>query len=112
MPLMSTAIIALCVNYQGKYNEACNKALDAGTRQAGIRQNVDMVENKANEIANQKAEVVIGKQGMGAIGSGVYVYKVVKDKSISFKVPTLGLCNSLTNHLTLNSLDLLAEWNF
>lgn len=112
MPLITTAIVAVCVNYQGAYVEACNKALDATTRQVGLRYGADLLESKANEVVTQKAEMVIGKRGMEVVGSGTYVYKVIADKSVRFRVPTLGLCNSITNRITPISYDLTAEWKF
>lgn len=111
MALMSTAIVAICMGAQGSYNQACNNALDAGTRQAGIRQTADMVESKANDMANKSAEKMIGKEGMSMIGTGAFIFKVARDRSLIFKLPTLGLCNSVTNHITPTSYDITLQWN-
>lgn len=110
--LFGTYLVAACVSVQGQYHEACNKALDAGTRQVGIRQQVDNAEDKSLQLVNAKAENTIGKDGMWVVGSGFFVYKTARDKSLDFKLPTLGLCNSVTNHVTADSYNIKLNWNF
>lgn len=112
MTIIGTAIVAACVGAQGGYNEACTKALDAGTRQAGIYQDVSQVEKGYTSYLSNKAENAIGKSGIAVLGAGIFLYKVSKDRSISFNLPNLGICSSIDNQVTLGSYTLHMKWDF
>lgn len=110
--LFGSAIVALCMGAVGNVNDACTHAVDAGTRQTGIRQNVDMAEDKSVELINHQAMKAFGKQTMSVLVAGGYVYKVVKEKSLNFRLPTLGLCSSASNQVALDSYKLVLEWRW
>lgn len=112
MPLMTTAIAAICVSAQASYGEACNKAFDAGTRQVGLRQTIDVAESRANELANAKVQQIIGREGVSLVGSGFWVYKVARDKTVVLRLPTLGICDSANNEISVDSYKLNVNWKF
>lgn len=110
--LFGTAIVAFCATTAtGKYNDACTKAMDAGTRQVGLRQSIDKVEDGTVNYVNASAMKVTPKPIQEAVGSGLYVYKVARDKKLTFKVPTLGFCSSMTTELEPNRYALVLRWN-
>lgn len=115
--VFGSAITAFCISAaSGSYNDACTHAVDAATRQVGWRQQVDYVEDKTLEVANKEAlrhaARVVGKEGITVLAAGGYVYRVVKEKSLSFRLPTLGLCNSVSNQITYDSYRLVLEWKW
>lgn len=110
--LFGQAIVALCLGSVGSYNEACKKAIDAGSRQTGIRQRVDFFEAKTDEILMRHTMTFIGEDGVYVVGIGGFVYKTFKDKSLKFKLPTLGMCDSLGNQITAKSYGLTMEWKW
>lgn len=113
IPTFTTAMLAMCTQYQGThYYEACLKAMDAGTRQVGIRQQYDATEGKLNEVATHQAENTLGKPVMSAIGSGVFVYKTVNDKKVTFRLPTGGLADSVSNTITPTSYSVNIQWKW
>lgn len=108
--LFGSMIAAVCVGTSGSYNSACTHAVDAGTRQVGIRQDVDRAESIAMKIVNMQASKTLGRDAMSAISAGSYVYHVTKVKSINLRLPTLGLCNSLNGQIGLDAYKLVLEW--
>lgn len=106
-------MLALCSQYQGThYYDACVKSLDAGTRQVGIRQNYDATESKLNQMVTHEAEDTLGKPVLSAVGSGFFVYKTAKDKTLTFRLPTLGMATSVSNTVTPNSYTLNLQWKW
>jgi hypothetical protein len=113
IPDITAAMLAICSQYQGThYYDACVKSLDAGTRQVGIRQQYDATTGKLNSIATKQAEDTLGKPVMSAIGSGAFIYKTAKEKTLTFKLPTAGLADSLSNTVTPNSYSLNIQWKW
>jgi len=110
--LFSQAITAFCMSAASSatYNNACNHAVDAGTRQVGIRQQVDGAEDKTTALVATKATDVAGKHVSMAVGAVGFVYKTYRDKSLVFKLPTMGICDSLSNQITPNSYILSFQW--
>jgi hypothetical protein len=110
--LFNSAIVALCLNAQGVYNDVCVKAVDAGTRQAGWRQEVDNAEDKTIQIATHKAEKNIGKPVGIIVGSSAFIYRSIKNKSVELKLPKVGFCDSITGKIAPNSYDINFKWEF
>ena len=110
--LFGQAIIAACATATGQYNQACNKALDAATRQVGIRQVVDGTENYATGFVITKAKNAAGKDLTSAMGTGMFIYNTAKSKNISFNLPTLGVADSISNQISLKSYNMNLQWHF
>lgn len=109
--LFSTAIVAFCTGtVSGQYNEACNKAMDAGTQQAGWRQSVDNVEDKTVNYVNAKVQDKTPKSMQEVVAVAGFGYKTVRDKKLHFKLPTLGLASSISNEITLTSYTINIMW--
>lgn len=109
--LFGSAIIAFCMGAAtGSYNDACIHAMDAGTKQSGISQQMDSVEDKSVEIVNRHVIKTFGKETMSVIAAGGYIYRVAREGRVSFRIPTLGICSSLNNEITADSYKLLLEW--
>lgn len=89
---------------------ACVHALNAFTIQTGIKSSVEVAQQKVNQIAVVKVKSIAGPKLMAMAGSSVYIYKVVKNKELSFSVPTLGICDDIRNVVTLDSYLVKLEW--
>lgn len=112
MSLFGSAIVALCMGASGNVNRACVSAIDAGTRQAGIRQSADMAEEDFVYRANAKAERELSRTQMQALGVAGFALRAAKDQKVAFRLPTLGVCNSLTNEITPSSYFIFMKWDF
>jgi len=111
--LLGKAIVAICVSaVNPQYHTACDKALDAGTRQAGIKTGADGTEDKATQTVTGYIQDEIGKDSMKVLGAGVFMYRTAKDRSLTFKLPTFGIADSIGNQITPNSYALNIRWNF
>lgn len=111
--LFASAVTAFCVGVApGTYNNACNHAIDAGTKQTGLRQNADRLEDFSVSKINQHVEKDLGRPVASTIAVGSYLYRVVNEKSITVRVPTLGICNSAKSQITPNSAKLMLEWRW
>lgn len=110
--LLGQAIIAMCLGTSGQYNAACTHAIDAGTRQVGIRQEADNLEEKSVNLAKTKSTETFGPAPVVVVTSGVFVYKVIKDKSLQFKLPNVGIADTISNKITDKSYTLNFTWKW
>lgn len=111
--MFGSAIIAMCASAAtAKYNDACNKALDAATRQYGLRQSVDGAEDKTVQYVTTTAQRHSPKAIQEAAAAGFFVVKTAKDKRLFFKIPTFGLCSSMEGQLEPSKYGLLVKWTW
>jgi len=110
--LFGSAILSVCVGFQGQYNEACSKAIDAGTRQIGIRQQADQFETQFVQYADKQGHKYLGSDGMATIGFIGFGYRAVRDERVVFKLPNLGLCSSINNEIGRNFYNIKFKWDF
>lgn len=109
--VFSSAIIAMCASAAtAKYNDACNKALDAATRQTGWRQSADGAEDKTVQYVTSVAQRHSTKAMQEAAAAGFFLIKTAKDKRLVFKVPTFGLCSSMESQIEPSKYGLLVRW--
>jgi hypothetical protein len=111
--MMSSAIASFCAALaaNGAYSDACNKAAEAGLKQQGTYQLVDKYEENFNAYAVQEGNHYFGKGGMAAIGAAGFTYKTYKSKSLNFKLPTLGVCDSANNTITPTTYTINLQWH-
>lgn len=110
MPLMSWAIQLACQNAYSNHTDACNHALEAGSKQIGLFQTDEKVENYYTLQAKETATSTFGTGATDIVGGTAYFYKVYRNKAIDFKLPTLGLADSASNHITTNSYSINLSW--
>lgn len=111
--LFGTAIVAICAGTAtGQYNEACNKSIDAGTRQIGIRQTVDTGEDRTIQYVNTTVEQNTSKGVQSVMGAAGFAYKTARDKRVVFKMPTMGLASSVSNEISPDRYAITIKWNF
>lgn len=111
--LFAQAIASLCVaTATGQYNNACNKALDASTRQIQIRQEADAAQDVGEKAITKKVEENLGKTTVQAVVAGGFVYNTVKTKALDFKLPNMGIADTISNKVTPNSYGLTLVWKF
>lgn len=111
--MMSSAIASLCTALatNGINNDACSKAVEAGLKQQGTYQLVDKYEGNFNAYATQEGNYYLGQGGMTAIGVAGFTYKTYKNKSVNFRLPTFGLCDSASNTITPTTYTLNLQWH-
>jgi hypothetical protein len=115
MSLIALAINLTCNDISHQNVDACSKALEATARQVNVYQDSENFENSVKNYARNYAIKTsvnyLGKPVVEVVGGVVYVYKVIQDRSIDFRLPTLGLCDSASNRITTNSYTLNLKWN-
>lgn len=111
--IIQSAIASFCMTVASNpaYNQACNKAAEAGTKQTGIYQTADSYEGNTINYAKKELTYHLGGQTVGAIGAAGFAYNTTRTKSLNFSLPTLGLCNSINNEITPNSYSIHLKWN-
>ena len=108
--LVSTAIVALCVSAQGSYGDACKSALDAGTRQVGLRGQVDRAEDDTVKYLDTKVQATLTKEQYSVLGVTGFVFKTARDQRVKFNLPNLGLCNNINTEITPSSYNIQLNW--
>lgn len=109
---MTVLIASACIGLSGNKQQACEKALEAGSKQTGIEQNVDKFQKVVERKAKDGAEDVIGKDGVDVVGGGVFVAKTIVDRSVKFNAPTFDLCDRVTSQVGIDKYSVELEWGF
>lgn len=114
MPFVSTAITSMCLSIigSGLYNEACNKAAEAGTKQTGVYQTLADGETKTMIYATEMGVNKLGKTTMEVGAAGVFLYRAYRDKAVTFKLKRVPLADSMTSQITKNSYNMSLNWHF
>ena len=107
---MTALITGACLSFSGTGHEACSKAAEAGAKQSGFEQIVDTTQSYVEKRANSKAHYLLGDTGMEFVGGGIFIAKTVRDKSVNFNLPTLGICDRITNHVGTDKYSLEMVW--
>lgn len=110
--LFGSVILSACLGLNGSYYEACSKAMDAGTRQIGIRQKADEIESQTRNYTDSQGKKYLGKEGMAAIGFIGFGVKTVREEKVAFKLPNLGLCSSINNEIGKDHYNVKFQWDF
>lgn len=103
MPLMTALISMACSSAYQNHQDACSKFLEASSKQIGLFQTDERVENYYTLQAKEAASNTLGTGGTDAVGGSAYIYKVYRNKAVDFKLPNLGLADSISNHVDFNN---------
>lgn len=106
MPLLTGAIAALCLNVQTGYSTACNKAVEAGSKQSTVYQSEETIE----ESIKTDLKKHFSKEVLSAAAVVGFTYKTIKDRSLSFELPNLGLCQSINNKIDQSAYSINFKW--
>lgn len=109
---MSLMIVSACLSFNGQGKEACEKALEAGSKQSGIEQNVNQAQDRLEDKAKKNAKDLLGDTTMDVVGGTVFLAKTISDKSVKFSLPTMGLCDKITNEVGPDKYQLQMVWRF
>lgn len=110
MPLIGLAIAAACQNTYANHQDACTHFLEASTKQTQIYQYDEKAENYFTTEATNFTVSNFGTETVDVVGSTVFVYKIYKNKSVNFRLPTMGICDKASNSITENSYSLNLSW--
>lgn len=112
MGAVEALITATCIGLSGNIQDACEKSLEAGSKQSGVEQNINRFEDKVSKNADQKARGVIGDSGMEVAGGVAFVVKSVADKAILVKIPSFIRGASMDAKIGQEKSGLTVEWKF
>ena len=112
MAILEALISLSCAGLSGNPHDACTKALQAGSKQSGVEQNVNNVENHYSRLADQQARYFVGNDGMtaGAVVGGAG--KAIIYKSATLKFPFFMPSMFLTTQVSSSKSMLGLEWRF
>ena len=112
MAILEALISLSCAGLSGNPHDACTKALQAGSKQSGVEQNVNHVEDHYSKLADQQARYLVGNDGMmaGAVIGGTG--KAIIDKTATFKFPIFMPSMCLTTQVGVSKSMLGLEWKF
>lgn len=86
MALLDSMILTACMGMSGQSNDACVKALQAGTKQSGVEQNVSIYEKRQTKNLEYTANDWFGKQAVGIVGGAVWLGKSVSERKAAFGI--------------------------
>lgn len=112
MAILESIIVASCVGMSGQAQDACNKALQAGSKQSGMEQSFDSYEQHQTKMLEQTAYDWFGKDAVGVVGGTVWVGKAVAEKKASVGLPSFGICNKMSAEVGQKASQLVLKWSF
>jgi hypothetical protein len=112
MGVLDSLIVFSCVGLAGQQNDACNKALVAGSKQSGIEQTTDTYENHQLKLLEKDAYQLFGENAVNVVGGTAWVTKSLVEKKASFGLPNMGLCDKLVTEINQNEAKLVFKWKF
>jgi len=107
---MLIQMVCSSTNTWQNHEDACNRFFEQSTKTFKLYQTDEKVENYYTVQAKGVATDTFGNSAIGIAGGMGYTYKVYRNKSIDFKLPTMGLADSASNHITPNSYSLNLSW--
>lgn len=96
----------------GSPQQACEKALQAGSKQSGVETAANDEEKRVTQKADAKAKEFLGEKAVGVVGGTVFIAKTISEKKVTFGLPTLGVCDSVKAQVSDKASELKIEWNF
>ncbi len=112
MGLLESAVMSVCMGASGASGQACDKAVEAGTKQSGYEQMVDRYENHQVKLLEGKAIDWFGRDAVTTVGGTVWLTKTIIDKKASIGLPTLGVCDKLVAQVNTTEALLVFKWIF
>lgn len=112
MSVMETLILTACMSTSGVSHDACVKALEAGSKQTEVEQNVNRAEDRVSRKADAEARELVGDTGMSAAASLGFVVKSVAEKSATFKFPVFTPQMYLSTQIGSEKSMLGLEWKY
>lgn len=85
--ILESLISLSCATFSGNAHDACQKALEATTKQTDVEKDVHRVEDRVSKQADQTARAWVGDNGMtaGAFVGGAG--KAIVDRAATIKIP-------------------------
>jgi hypothetical protein len=107
MPLAAMVIDLACSNSFSNHQEACQKFLEASGKTTQIYQNTDKTEAYiTTTVKNETGEEIVY-----TITAAGFVYRSYRNKSVNIKLPTFGVCDSMSTKVGPDSGSLNLKWN-
>lgn len=112
MGIIDTLIVTSCVGLSGMQQDACNKALTAGSKQSGIENNMNTAESKTLKNLDKDSRETLGNTTVDILAGTAIVAKTVADKAATVKLPNLGICNNIVLKVNHEKSLLSLEWKY
>ena len=112
MPFLMSGISMFCNSTLNNNVDACSKTLEAFSKQTQLYQYDVKAESYFTDYAKKLSYNYLGQDVTDTAVSSGYAYRIYREKAINFKLPTFGICDGASTHVTLNSYTLNLKWNF
>lgn len=111
MPLISSLFSAACANIAVNNGDVCSKMYDALQKSSTVIQYSEKTETYIQDYGRKLAVSVFTPSELYAFGGVGYMWRTYRTKSATFKLPTLGICDSMQASLTTDSYSISIKWN-
>jgi hypothetical protein len=101
-----------CVALTEEDKAACKKIEHVPPKQASLESIANSAEEKYSKKAESTVRYMVGNTTFDYVGATAFAVKTVQDKSVSFGLPTLGLCNNAHVQVGQDKSDVRLEWKF
>jgi hypothetical protein len=112
MGVLDSLIMTACLGASGATHDACQKSLQAGSKQSGVEQNIDTYESKVTTNAEKDTKEKLGETTVEILGGTAFLTKSVVEKHATIGLPNLGLCTYIKAQIGQDKSMLSLEWKF
>jgi hypothetical protein len=112
MSAMAALIVSTCMNSTDIDKSNCIRGLEQSIKEIGLYDDVDNFESYLQKRSLKEIVDVLGLDRVRTMGAAAYLTKTAIDKSVSIKLPTFGLCDSISTQAGVDRYGLRIEWKF
>jgi hypothetical protein len=110
--LLDSLIILSCSGFYGQQNDACQKALQAGSKQNNVEQSMGSYEQNHLYYLQSGTESTMGEDATHVmVGTGLLAVSMIKKKA-AFGLPNFGICDGIKFEWSSGTERLLFQWKF
>jgi hypothetical protein len=107
MSVLDSLIVFSCMSLSGQQNIACNKALQAGSKQTQVDQTFNGYEDHQLKLMEKDATTLVGQDSLQTIGGTVWLTKSIVEKKADF-----GIAKDVVMEINMRLGELILKWKF
>jgi hypothetical protein len=91
--------------------DACTKAFEASAKSSQLYNYSQKGEDYFTTYGKNMSYSVLGESSTMVIGGTAFLVKTYRTKNAEFKLPTLGVCDSLSTKVGIDNYSVNLKWN-
>lgn len=108
--LLSSLFSLACQNATPNHMDACTKAFEASAKSSQLYNYSQKSEDYLTTYGKNMSYSILGESSTAAIGGTAFLVKTYRDKKATFKLPNLGICDSVDTKIGIDNYSINMKW--